>query len=389
MKDIATLLKEYWEGTLSPAEQQIMQDWANASEDHQHFFREMTDPEKVMTDLRQMETFDEAGIWQKIREKREQAMAPVRRLPRFFRYGWAAAAVTLIGVGTWWFAQNRLHSPTPANSTAIVQDIPAPSANRATITLAGGQRIYLDSAANGALAYQGNARVVKLADGQVTYKIENLTHGEMLYNNLTNPRGSQVVRLTLADGSRVWLNAGSTITYPVAFIGKERAVSIDGEAYFEITPDAAMPFRVRKGKTEVTVLGTNFNVNAYDDETSIRVTLLQGSVKVSNGGTGRLLKPGRQAVVTGVISLPDEVDLEEVMAWKNGEFQFGDKSDIGAVMRQIARWYNVEIEYQGNRPILIGGSISRDVNISRVLEMLQKTGAVRFRVEGNKITVLS
>jgi ferric-dicitrate binding protein FerR (iron transport regulator) len=254
--------------------------------------------------------------------------------------------------------------------------------------LANGSTIYLDSAANGIVTNQGNVQLVKVADGSIAY--DGAT-SEIMYNTLTNPRGSKVINITFSDGTRVWLNAGSSITYPMVFVGHERKVTVTGEAFFDVTHKAGMPFRVCKGDLEVTVLGTQFNVNAYDDEDAVKVTLLKGSVKIlrpAQQAQAIVIKPGQQAVVTDKINVDDNIDLEEVMAWKNGTFQFGDKIDVQSLMRQVARWYDVEIEYKGNVNGFVGGSISRDVNISKVIEMLEKTGEVKFKIEGKKITVM-
>jgi ferric-dicitrate binding protein FerR (iron transport regulator) len=199
--------------------------------------------------------------------------------------------------------------------------------------------------------------------------------------------------LTLADGTKVWMNAASSMRYPTLFIGNERKVEITGEAYFEVAKNTSMPFKVNvAGKGEVEVLGTHFNINSYGDEPTINTTLLEGRVKMASLTTDDLqfITPGQQACLNskGQIDLNKNPDIEEVMAWKNGKFQFGEKMDVQAIMRQIARWYDVEVEYKGTVNGSIGGSISRDVNISIVLSMLEKTGEVKFRIEGNKVTVL-
>lgn len=259
------------------------------------------------------------------------------------------------------------------------EDIKAPDKNRAAIRLADGRVIYLDSANNGTLVMQNNVQVIKTADGKIAY---NGTSGELVYNTLVNPKGSRVIDMQLSDGSHVWLNTGSSITYPVAFTGKERKVTITGEAYFEVAHDAGKPFYVSTGDISVQVLGTHFNVNAYNDEPDIRVTLLEGSVRVSmTNGEWSMLKPGQQAVVAQGSGLTTQhPDLDEVMAWKNGRFEFGGHT-IEPIMRQVAKWYDVEIEYQGARPTdnFMGGT-SRYENMSELLKILEQTQAVRFKM---------
>ena len=297
---------------------------------------------------------------------------------------WAAAAILIMAIGSYFIFFNKTEKK-PEIATVDTKDVQAPSTTKATITLANGKIIYLDSINNGTISIENNVTVIKTADGKIIY---SGNANEVVYNTLHNPRGSKVIDMQLSDGSHVWLNAGSSVTYPVAFVGNERKVSITGEAYLDVTHNPAMPFKLKKGEMEVTVLGTKFNVNAYDDEADIKVTLLEGSVKVSNGPANGILKPGQQAQVGRDIKIVSNVDLEEVMAWKNGKFQFGEKADIGMIMRQIARWYDVDVEYKGTFTKHFGGSISREVNVSQVLKVLQTTGNVNYKVEGRKVTVM-
>lgn len=316
--------------------------------------------------------------------------APVHRI-HFLRYGrwWAAACVILaLGIGGYFSVLNKGGKQAEIVKPRVHNDVKAPETNRAMITLANGQKIYLDSVATGRLVQQSGVEIVKLADGKIAYKGSST---ELIYNTLTNQRGSKVIDMTLADGSRVWLNAGSSLTYPVAFNGNERKVSITGEAYFEVMHDAAKPFVVSKGETDVRVLGTHFNVNAYDDDREIKVTLLEGSVKVlrpSQNGKAVILKPGQQAQVSSEIKIASNIDIEEVMAWKNGKFQFGEAADISTIMRQVSRWYDVDIEYKGVVQGHIGGTISREVNVSQVFRMLEMTGVVTFQMDGKKVIVM-
>jgi transmembrane sensor len=318
------------------------------------------------------------------------------------RYKNMAAAAVLILLGSAYFLLfNKTAKQTEIVKTAVPDDVKAPASNRAMITLANGQKVYLDSAGNGTLATQGDVNVIKTGDGQIIYDNPQLTtHKQQIdYNTLSNPRGSKVINMILADGSKVWLNAGSSLTYPVAFIGTERKVSITGEAYFEVAKvsspptdrggrEGAIPFKVSNGKMEVTVLGTRFNVNAYDDEDATKVTLLEGSVKINKGNATSLLKPGQQARISSDIKTGSDIDMDEVMAWKNGKFQFGEAADIATIMRQIVRWYDVDVEYKGAIAGHIGGTMSRNVNVSQVFKMLEMTGAVRFQIDGKKVIVM-
>jgi transmembrane sensor len=323
---------------------------------------------------------------------------------------WAAAAVLIIGVSTAVvvsLTNNRKVEQTFANGNKRSQNDVAPGGNKAILTLGNGSTIILDSAANGTLAQQGNVSVQKLSAGQLTYKTLNGKPVDISYNTLSTPKGGQY-RLKLPDGTDVWLNASSSITYPTAFVGKDRKVTVAGEVYFEVAKDKAKPFHVKVDDMEVDVLGTHFNINAYSDEGSIKTTLLEGSVKViggttavavssdrqpgSNGTSDRqqsvVLSPGQQAQVDQKkIKIVNDADVEQVVAWKNGYFNF-DKADLKTVMRQLSRWYDVEIVYEQGVPDLhFLGEIQRGLNLSDVLEGLKRAD-VHFRIEGKKIIVM-
>jgi ferric-dicitrate binding protein FerR (iron transport regulator) len=299
----------------------------------------------------------------------------------------AASILLVIGLGAYFFVFNKGKQPQETVQALPPNDIGAPKTNRAMITLANGQTIYLDSAANGSLTLQGTVKLVKLEDGKIAYESTGASSGEVSYNTLFNPRGSRVIDMMLADGSRVWLNAGSSVTYPVAFVGNERKVSVEGEAYFEVAHDASKPFIVSKGETAVRVLGTRFNVNAYDDEADIRITLLQGSVQVTDRQHAAAIKPGEQAIVKAdKINVAGNVDLEQVMSWKEGYFRMKG-TDLASLMRQVARWYDVQVVYKSSVPeARFGGLINREVNVSDVLKALEQYG-IYSGFENGKIII--
>ncbi|MEP7081173.1 MAG: FecR family protein, partial [Ginsengibacter sp.] len=308
------------------------------------------------------------------------------------RRAWIAAAaiIVLLVAGYMWFYFNNSSKITTQvlAKNEIKQDI-APGGNRATLTLANGSTIILDSAQNGSLATQGNTQVVKLKDGKLIYQKENSNPASIQYNIISTPRGGQY-QLTLTDGSQVWLNAASSITFPTSFVGDKREVKITGEAYFEVAHNAAMPFHVSVNKMDVEVLGTHFNVNAYDDEGMIKTTLFEGSVNVSKGNESVKIRPGQQAIVKNVlgkIQIKDDVDLEAVAAWKNGKFIFQNE-DIFSIMRKLERWYNVDVTFKGNvtKEDFIG-IISSKVNLSQILRLLKQTGTVKFSVIGKNVLV--
>lgn len=332
----------------------------------------------------------------KMLENIRLATAPVQETAprRFWRPASIAAAAVLILLASavFWFLR-PVKQPEPVLSAVQNQgsDVAAPSGSRATITLANGQQIVIDSNQSGTLAIEGAVQIERAADGAIAYRGSAT---ETVYNTLFNPRGSKPVSLTLSDGSKVWLNSESSLRYPVGFNGKTRPVEITGEAYFEVAKNPAMPFRVSvAGKGTVEVLGTHFNINSYGDETHTQVTLLEGSVRVELPESQPVvIQPGQQAFyASGLqrgagISVKNGVDLAAVMAWKNGYFNF-DNADLYQVMRQLARWYNIQVKYEGKIPHRVfGGEMQRDLNLSEVLKLLEKNN-VHFRIENNQLFV--
>jgi ferric-dicitrate binding protein FerR (iron transport regulator) len=264
-----------------------------------------------------------------------------------------------------------------------------PGGNKALLTLADGSTIILDSAQNGALSTQGNIRIIKLDDGQLTYNRSGArSSSKVLYNTISTPNGGQY-QLTLADGSQVWLNAASSIRFPASFTGKERRVEITGEAYFEVAKDPSMPFIVSVDDVEVQVLGTHFNVMAYKDEPKLETTLLEGSVKFVKDNNSAMLKPGQQLQLTQKeqFKVVSGIDLTKVVAWKNGLFDFNG-SDFETIARKLSRWYNVEVVYNKKIDDLFYAEIPRNTKLSDVLKALELTGKINFEIEGSKIIVL-
>ncbi len=266
-------------------------------------------------------------------------------------------------------------------------DIAPPKSTNAVLTLANGQKIQLDSVGKGILATEGTVKVAKNELGEIVYS-ESAKTNSISYNTMSLPKGSKPIRLVLSDGSLVWLNAASSVTFPTAFIGSERKVSITGEAYFEVAHNASKPFYVSHDDITVRVLGTHFNVNTYQDESNIKVTLLEGSVNVLKGNNTARLKPGEQVVVTkDKISLITNIDLEEVMSWKNGQFYFKG-TELKSIMRQIEKYYNVEVEFKDDINYEFYAKMDRNINVSEFLKKLELTNLVHFKIEGNKITVM-
>jgi ferric-dicitrate binding protein FerR (iron transport regulator) len=280
--------------------------------------------------------------------------------------------------------------PVSQTKTSLTNDI-APGGSKALLTLTDGSTIILDSAINGTVIQQGNIKVDKLKNGLLVYTISGKQvseNDEAFFNTISTPRGGQY-QVTLSDGTKVWLNAASSIRFPVVFTGKERNVMITGEAYFEVAKNATMPFKVKAASTEIEVLGTHFNINAYNDEASVKTTLLEGLVKVSaNNQTHKFLQPGQQSGITkdGKINVIADADTEEAVAWINGRFQY-KSADINTILRQISRWYDVDVEYRGNVNIHFTGQLPRNQNVSGIFEKLKLTGEVNFKIDGKKIIV--
>jgi hypothetical protein len=288
--------------------------------------------------------------------------------------------------GFYFLWQPEKPSPEVVTKNVPVQDI-APGKNGATLTLADGRLVVLDSLGNGVIASQQGAKVV-LQNGQLSYTPAAANNEPMSYNTMTTPNGRQF-RLTLPDGTQVWLNAASSIRYPTAFTGYERKVEVTGEVYFEVAKNTHMPFRVRvNDRADIEVLGTHFNVNAYENESSIHTTLLEGSVSIKTAKQQTVIKPGQQAQLTENIKVVDEVDVDKVMAWKNGLFNF-DGMDLPYAMRQIARWYNVEVVYEGKTPnITFYGSISRNISLSSLIIGLKGSAGVDMEIKDGKLIVI-
>ena len=273
------------------------------------------------------------------------------------------------------------------NNTQRFKNDVDPGGDKATLTLADGSVILLDNAKNGTLTQQGSAKVIKL-DGKLLYDLGSEKTKQVVYNTISTPKGGQY-QLELPDGSLVWLNASSSIHFPTSFTEKERRVEITGEAYFEVAKNAGKPFIVEVNNSEVQVLGTHFNINAYKDEEEVRTTLLEGSVKFVDGGNTSLLQPGQQTQLTKdrIVKVASNVDVNEVVAWKNGLFSF-ENAGIETIMRQLSRWYDVDIEYKGKTDDIFVAEMSRNIKLSDVLKALELTGRVKFEVDGKKIVVM-
>ena len=318
---------------------------------------------------------------------------------RMARIGLRAAAVLLplIVAGIYIWSAHR--QPRLMQTVGVAQPLAnnvLPGGNKALLTLADGHTMMLDSDGEGYLTQQGNSKVIRTCKGELSYEDAGPSAG-LAYNTISTPRGGQYA-VVLPDGSKVWLNAASSLHFPVSFTGRERKVEMTGEGYFDIAKDATRPFVVavttsgnlQGGRSlEVAVLGTRFDIMAYGDEPAITTTLLEGSVRLKKEDHSWLLKPGQQGLLkdTGTIELEQAADTTAVTAWKNGSFEF--YGNIKGIMRQIARWYDVEVEFNGDFSGMdFRGAISRTATLSNVLHLFESTNTIHFVIEGKKIRVL-
>lgn len=380
------LAHKWLTGTITAGEKLLLEQWYSQGQD-----AAVTIP----AELAASETEHETLLLQKIEQRiaAEGVPAPVRTM-QFRRLWWVAASVLLLvsAGGLLWKTQLRSGTADTAK-VRVVQDV-APGKAGAILTLADGRSLMLDSMHDGVITLQQGAEAA-LRSGKLDYRaIGNAAAGGN--NTITTPRGRQFT-IVLEDGTTVWLNAASSLTFPTAFTGAERVVSITGEAYFEVakTGNAAAnrPFKVKvNNQAEVQVLGTRFNVNAYADEAGIQTTLLEGAVRVNTATRSQLLKPGQQAVIKSAgaaIALVTDADTEQAVAWKNGKFYFNRRTGVEELMRQLSRWYDVEVVYENGIPnAVFTGEMERDLSLKQIIKGLDGMG-VTFTIEGRKLLVQS
>lgn len=375
--EVATLIRHFGTGNEAYLSQLIRE--------------ELAAPEHSLDD-EALETLANTAFAHIRREIAKQKASPVitptyKSTTLWPRIAVAASVLFMVCLAGYVVTRHRDTMPSVVAKRILPVDI-APGGNKAILILSNGQQINLTNAQNGKLAKEANVAINKTADGQVVYQPEkNEGRGELAYNTLKTPRGGKF-DLTLADGTRVWLNAASSITYPLVFNGHDREVEITGEAYFEVAHNAAQSFHVKVAGQTIEDLGTHFNINAYPDEPVIRTTLLEGSVRVSNATGNLTLKPGQQAVIqpNQSISIDPDADMEEAIAWHHDLFKFNDAS-IETVMRQLARWYDVDVSYEGNiPPRFFSGKIYRNTSALKVADILSYK-QIHFRIEGRKIIV--
>ena len=366
-QEINSLLEKYQEGTASPAEIDALHIW----------YREMGYVDGVYPD-------EELLVKNRIHNKLIDTINPVRKVRLWPRIAVAAAAVAAITLGVWFFNSDT-GILKQVQDDVVVNDV-APGKNGATITLANGKVIELSDAKSGVVV----GRDLKYSDGvEILKQVRDDEQGGEKSMMLTaSTAKAQTYQFTLSDGTKVWLNSDSKISFPAQFSGDKRKILLEGEGYFEVAKDKAHPFVVQTAKQEVEVLGTHFNINSYADEPVVATTLIEGSVRVSGDGQQQMLKPGEHALNTGTTIKVAKADLETAVDWKNNEFYL-EKMDFRVAMRKIARWYNVEVIYSGSVPqnLEAGGWIQRSRNLSDVLKAIEATGLAHFKIEGRRLYV--
>jgi len=372
--DVKSLIERYNNGTLSNEERAMLESW-------------------YISEVRSNKNYQ--GLEENLAKLDQNFMhiigAEEKKVSRLWpRVAVAASFFAVFGLSLYFYSSKSRDKVELAN--AKVADI-NPAGNKAYLTLGNGKRIALTDAGNGTIAEQTGVQITKTADGQLVYTIAENKSGSsspLEYNTIETPNGGRY-EIALPDGTHVWMNAASSLKYPVSFVLlKERRVELQGEAYFQVAKDKQHPFIVKTAQQEVKVLGTHFNINSYADEPEVKTTLLEGSVNVSDlkSKSSKILKPGQQAIAKDSDLKVGDADVDQAMSWKNGDFVFVGE-DLKAVMRQIARWYDVEIEYQGNiNSSGVVSTISRTKKLSQVLKALQINQGIHFKVEGRRVLVM-
>ncbi|SDK18486.1 FecR family protein [Pedobacter sp. ok626] len=367
------LIEKYLNGTCTAQEKQMLENFYQQESAKRGLPADEINFGKIKTE-----------IWNSTRENIKPKRRPIFTLPRIA----AAASILLVTVALIWYSGKTTIDNSRKKEIAATNIEPA--RQKAILTLADGSTITLEDQPNGTLTKQGGNQIVKLDNGSVAYKEEMAAADKkIVYNTMSTPRGGYY-HLTLSDGSDVWLNSASSITYPASFVGAERSVSIIGEAYFEIAKDTSRPFIVKSGDQTVKVLGTHFNVMAYQDDKLITTTLLEGSVRITKNDNSVILKPGQSAsnlARTAMMTIKD-VNVENAVAWKNGYFKF-DNETLGDIMKKISRWYDIDVEFKDDvRKITFWGTYSRSKNIADLLSTLELTQTVHFKLYGRRVIVM-
>lgn len=386
---ISILQKVVNGAALSEDEMGRLNRWLEESPHNRTLYEELKDPEIFQRDVKTMLAYDSTGVWNKVIHQINpgKSRSHVVSIFRRRRLWYAAAAILLISISATVYTLSvkpTSHLPSEtAHSNAPIQKDFLPGKEQAILTLDDGTKLELNNTSNGKIAQQGNTVIVK-EDGLLAYNPNGKQSKANSFNTLTIPRAGYYPSLVLADGSKIWVNSESSITYPTSFSGKERVVEITGEVYFEVAKNPSKPFKVKVKDKDMTVevLGTHFNVNAYGDEGDIKTTLLEGSVKISANKKTKLLVPGQQSTLgsNGDLQVTNDVDVDEVVAWKNGVFAF-KKQGLDAIMRQVSRWYGVDVAFEDKISGHFVATVPRSVSVSKLLQIFEAMGEVKFEID--------
>jgi len=374
-KDLQNIIKRYLDGTASAAE-------INFIEEYYAFLGQGENETGETLDINNLEQETFQAIQAKIARQQKS------RVLSFYKYA-SAAAILILLCGGLYFLLNKNSPISPSTSLAKIENLDVlPGSDKATLTLANGSKVILDDQTPENISDTHGVKISKTKDGQLIYTIvnnENLLNSTA-FNSIQTPKGGQY-QVILPDGTKVWLNAASSLKYPEVFAGKKRSVTLTGEAYFEVAKDKEKPFDVQIQNQNVEVLGTHFNINGYLDDNYIKTTLLEGAVKVSNLKSTKKLKPGEQAIAgisqNALIEVTSQVDTNDEIAWKNGLFQFND-TDLKIILNQLERWYDIKIDYSSIPDKRYNGMVPRKSKLSEVLKMLEKTGNIKFELLENR-----
>jgi transmembrane sensor len=380
------LIIRFLKNELTSSEKEELDRLLAENESVRNIFSKLSYPSIIQEELISMNMFPEKAGWSELlarSEGIERTVAPVKKMRPWY-YAAAAVIVLLLSLSVW-----QINNETVPKETVVVDpqekiDI-GPGTSKALLTMADGSTMMIGDSAEGLLSKQFNVDLL-VNNGEIRYQVVG-DNNQVQYNTITTPNGGQF-KIVLADGTKVWINAASSLKYPVAFVGKERRVELQGEGYFEVAPDAEKPFKVQIGNGEVQAIGTAFNINAYSDEYFASTTLIEGKVLINSGDDNTILFPGQQARMNANrnIQVGSNVDTEEVIAWKNGLFIF-KSATLEQIMKQIGRWYDVEVAFENKDTTeKFSGIVSRSQNLSAVLKILSE-GGVNFKWEEKRITV--
>lgn len=367
---IANRITGYLNATLTSSEQKELFKWVEADEANYDLFCQILDEQQLEKDHAIMTGFDTNAALQKVLPKLSAPVVTIKFKRNYLPYIAAAASLVLcLAVGVYFILNQQQPVQSYTSNKAKVED------HKVYLTLSDGRRISLSDAGNGQVAEQAGVKISKTKDGQLIYQGEGA--GATVYNTISIPKGNQY-QIILPDGTKVWLNAASSLKYPATFANlKERKVELSGEAYFEVKHDARQPFRVQTRGQVVEDIGTAFNINAYSDEKTVETSLIEGAVKVTDqmAKQSRTIIPGEQTLVSADQAIQvKKADLQKITAWKNGEFFFKD-DDLSSILRQISRWYDVAIVYQGPVPVSkFTGQASRKITLDQMMDIIKESG---------------